>query len=238
MNNPVNIDIGEAFGFAFKDDKWIVKILVGGLLLFVPIIGTFMASGYTAATARHVVDRHPSPLPEWDNFGDLLKRGFFYLVIGLVYALPILLPMFLFLCVLFPLGAAAGDSDTAAGAGLIGLMTLCLIPLVLIFTIVASLFSYAALVRYVQSDKLGDAFQFGGVIEMVRAQPMTWVMLLLVGFLCGLVAGSGSLLFGFGFLFTTIYAQAVFGHALGQVAAQLSTAGAHDFGQNQFDPSM
>lgn len=236
MNNPVHIDIGEAFGFAFKDDKWIVKILVGGLLILVPFIGTFMASGYTAATARYVVDRHPSPLPEWDNFGDLLKRGFFYIVIGFVYALPILLPMFLFLCVLFPLGAAAGDSDAAAG--LIGLLTLCLIPLVLIFTIVASLFSYAALVRYVQSDNLGDAFQFGTVIEMVRDQPMTWVMLLLVGFLCALVAGSGSLLFGVGALFTTIYAQAVFGHALGQVAAQLSTAGSHDFGQNQFDPSM
>ncbi len=236
MNNPVRIDIGEAFGFAFKDDKWIVKILVGGLLLFVPFIGTFLALGYTAATARHVVDRHPSPLPEWGNFGDLLKRGFFSIVIGFVYALPILLPMFLFLCVLFPLGAATGDSDAAAG--LIGLLTLCLIPLVLIFTIVASLFSYAALVRYIQTDSLGDAFQFGVVIGMVRAQPMTWVMLLLVGFLGGLVAGSGSLLCGIGALFTTIYAQAVFGHALGQVAAQLSTTGAHDFGQNQFDPSM
>ncbi len=236
MNNPVRIDIGEAFGFAFKDHKWVTKILIGGLLLLVPFIGTFLASGYTIATARLVVDRHPSPLPEWDNFGDLLKRGFFSIVIGFVYALPILLPMFLFLCVLFPLGAAAGDSDAAAG--LIGLLTLCLIPLVLIFTIVASLFSYAALVRYIQTDSLGDAFQFGVVIEMVRAQPMTWVMLLLVGFLGGLVAGSGSLLCGIGALFTTIYAQAVFGHALGQVAAQLSTAGAHDFGQNQFDPSM
>lgn len=232
MNNPVHIDIGEAFGFAFKDDKWITKILVGVLLLIVPIIGTFMASGYTVATARHVVDRHPSPLPEWGNFGDLLKRGFFYIVIGFVYALPILLLMVLFFC----LGAAAGDSESAAG--LIGLLTLCLIPLVLIFTIIAALFSYAALVRYVQSDNLGDAFQFGAVIEMVRAQPMTWVMLLLVGFLCALVAGSGSLVCGFGALFTTIYAQAVFGHALGQVAAQLSTAGPHDFGQNRFDPSM
>jgi len=236
VNNPVRIDIGEAFGFAFKDHKWVTKILIGGLLLLVPFIGTFLASGYTIATARHVVDRHPSPLPEWDNFGDLLKRGFFSIVIGFVYALLLLLPAIGFAVITGIVGSVGGGSD--AVAGLILLLTLVFLLVMLAATVLVAAMSYAALVRYIQTDSLGDAFQFGVVLEMVRARPATWLWLFVVQLLTVVVASLGLIPCGLGIPFTAVYAQAAFGHALGQVAAQLSTAGAHDFGQNQFDPSM
>lgn len=236
MNNAVQIDIGRAFGFVTDDPKWLTKILIGGLISLIPIVGTFLISGYAIATGRRVMERHPYPLPEWDNMGDLIKKGFFYLVIGRVYAMPIVLLTIGFAVIVIILGALAGGSDVVTA--LILLLTLGFLLLMLVVVVVVTAMLYAAAVRYIQTDSLGDALQFGAVIEMVRARPVTWLWLFLVNVLTGLVASLGLLACGFGVLFTAVYAQAAFGHALGQVAAQLSTSGQHDHGQNPFDPSV
>ncbi len=236
MNNAVEIDIGRAFGLVTDDPKWLTKILIGGLILFIPIVGSLMIGGYIIATGRRVTERHPHPLPEWDNAGNLIKKGFFHLVIGLVYALPLILLSIGFALLVGIIGAAGGGSD--AVAGLILLLSLGFSLVMLAAAVLVAAMSYAATVRYIQTDSLGDALQFGAVLEMVRARPATWLWLFLVQILAAIVASLGSIACGFGALFTTVYAQAAFGHALGQVAAQLSSSGEHDNGQNLFDPSI
>ena len=95
------MDIGKSFGYAFEDDQWIPKILIaaaillGGIVLGIFVIPAFLAafllSGYGVEITRRVINGNPQVLPEWDNWGDLIIDGLKVWVIGIVYALPMIL---------------------------------------------------------------------------------------------------------------------------------------------------
>jgi hypothetical protein len=92
------MDIGRAFSFVFDDEQWVTSILIMGLLILVPILGSILLIGYMLETARNVAMNSPRPLPKWDNFGDKLSLGFAGFVISLVYALPIIVLAGLVVC--------------------------------------------------------------------------------------------------------------------------------------------
>lgn len=212
------MDIGKAFSFVFDDEQWISSILICGLLLLVPILGSFLVIGYMLETARNVAMGSPRPLPKWNNFGEKLSLGFAGFVISLVYALPLVLIVVLFACLGVGIGGAAGSEDAAAA--IIGSSMLCIVPLFMILALVIQPLILAATARYLQTGSLGSAFQVGEVIAMVRADLGGWVVLFLLYLLCGAVAGLGSIVV-IGFIFTAPYSQAVFGHLLGQKLIQM-----------------
>jgi hypothetical protein len=84
------MEIGKAFGFVTEDEQWITKVLIGGLIQFVPLLGTIAILGYSYRVALNVARGNPRPLPAWGEFGDFLGRGFFALVIQIVYLLPLI----------------------------------------------------------------------------------------------------------------------------------------------------
>jgi hypothetical protein len=218
------MDIGRAFSYVFDDDQWLTVILLGGLLLIVPIFGQIALLGFMVIAARNIMQGNPKPLPNWSNIGDKFMQGLYVLGIQLVYSLPILVPAFLLICVAGGLGAAAGDAE--AGAALASGLIFCLLPLLMIFGIVLQVFALAAMVRFLHTGSFGAAMQFGSVISEVRSDIGGWAILWALQLLCGFVAGAGSFAFGVGALFTTVYAQAVFGHLLGQMAQKKPLTGA------------
>lgn len=218
------MDIGRAFGFVTEDESWLNKILIGGLLQIIPIAGQLALIGYTLEVAQNVAQGNPRPLPGWSNFGDKLVKGLYGLVISLVYAIPVLLFMFVLFFIIGLAGAASADSDAAAG--LLSLLLLCLYPLLFVVALAIQVLIFAAYTRFIQTGSLGAALRVGEVLEIVRATPGKWVVLLLVYILCGLVGGLGSIACGIGALFTLVYSQAVFGHALGQMVVSMGGAGA------------
>lgn len=213
------MEIGKAFGFVTEDEQWITKVLIGGLIQFVPLLGTIAILGYSYRVAQNVARGNPRPLPAWGEFGDFLGRGFFALVIQIVYLLPliVLYGVFLFLTVA---GAAAAE-DSEAVAGVLGLLSLCLIPLQLVVALVCVFASLAAIMRYLATDSLGEAFKFGEVIATLRNHIGSFLMILAVGILAGLVAGLGVIACGIGVLFTGFYAQCVIGHVIGQAMQRI-----------------
>jgi hypothetical protein len=221
------MDLGRAFSYVFDDDQWLTVILLGGLLMIVPIFGQIVLLGFMIAAARNVMQGSPNPLPRWDNLGDKFMQGLYALGIQLVYALPIVIPIILLACVATGLGAAAGSEDAAA-ATIVSLF-LCLMPILIILGLVLQVFGFAATVRYLQTNSFSSAMQFGEVIRMVRSDIGGWVVLWLLYLLCSIVASAGSIAFGVGVLFTTVYSQAVFGHLLGQKARQ-NMVPANDYG--------
>ena len=216
------MDIGKAFSFVFEDEKWITKVLIGGLLVWIPIVN-FAVIGYGLKTAENVARGVERPLPEWGDFGDLFMRGLYYLIIALVYSIPILILSCIGGLVLGAFTSAAssvGDSSSsvgAAGGAALGLGLILFYLVVIVLSILTSLLLYPATARYVATGQMSEAFKFGEVIAMFRRSPGTWIILLLVAILASIVGSLGGIACGVGALFTLFYARLIDGHALGQV---------------------
>ena len=85
------MDMRRAFSYVFDDDEWLTVILLGGLILFVPILGQIVLIGFLCETARNVATGNSRPLPKWNHLGETFRLGLSGLLIQLVYALPIIL---------------------------------------------------------------------------------------------------------------------------------------------------
>ncbi|HEX5692874.1 MAG TPA: DUF4013 domain-containing protein, partial [Roseiflexaceae bacterium] len=209
------MDIGKAFSYVFEDERWISKVLIGGLILIVPILN-FAAFGYLVKIAQNVAQRNPRPLPEWSGqLGDHFMRGLNVFVIYLVYLLPVFILEGLFFCVTGGLASRVDAGSDASGAAF-GLLGVCLFPLILLLALVLFVLIFAAIARYAATNTLSEAFKFGEIIAGVRRNLSPWLMLLLVYILAQFVGGLGIIACGIGVFFTAFYAQCVLGHALGQ----------------------
>jgi hypothetical protein len=215
------MDIGKAFSYVFEDEQWISKVLLGGVILLIPIVGWIAVSGYMIKVAQNVAQGNPRPLPQWGEFGDHFMRGLYAFVIGLVYLIPVFVLEGLFFCVTGGLAAGTRRGEGTA-AGLLGV---CFVPLILILSLGLTFVLYAALARYVATNTMSEAFKFKEVIASVRANFTPWLMLWLVSLLAGLVGGLGLIACGIGVLFTSFYGVCVQGHALGQTVAQQGMMG-------------
>lgn len=211
------MDISRAFSFV-QDDRegWIAKILIGGLVFLIPIVGPFILLGYMLRIVENVSNDVAQPLPAWSDFGDLLLKGLYYLVISLVYLIPAFVVMGIFVCVA-GLGAnAASESDT--GGALVGVMSCIIMPIFFILALGGNALATIAAARYVVTGSLAQAFEVREVIAHLRANFGNWLMVLVTSILAGVVGSLGIIACGVGILFTLFYAYCVQGHAIGQVA--------------------
>jgi hypothetical protein len=224
----MNIDLGKAFGFVFEDEQWIGKVLIGGLISIIPIVN-FAIFGWMIQIARSVSQGNSASLPNWGDFGRYFMDGLLYIVIAIVYAIP----MFLLMCIgVLPVALLGGD-EAAAGAAI--LMVMCLMLLAVALGLVLSVITTAAVIRFIETGSLGAAFQFGEVLSMVRSDTKSWLIIWLYGILFGIVAQIGSSIFIIGLLFTYPYGMAGLGHVFGQVVAQRrAAAGAMQPGASTF----
>jgi hypothetical protein len=69
------MDLTEAMQFPFRREGGFTRILIGGVLLLIPIIGWLFILGYFTEVIRRVAEKHPDPMPNWDDFGAKLKDG-------------------------------------------------------------------------------------------------------------------------------------------------------------------
>ena len=219
------MDIGKAFTFVFDDEDWIVKILIAaaillvgillGILVIPAIVAGALLAGYSVEITRRVIQGDPQALPEWDNWGEMLADGIKVIVIGIVYALPVII---LSVCLGIPMGILAEDAE-----GLVSLLSVLLSCLNFLWAIVMSLLLPAAIAFYAAAGELSAAFRFGEVFAFVRDNLKTYLITFLMSWVASFVGGLGSIVCGVGVLVTSPYGWMVTGHLYGQ--AYLEAAG-------------
>ena len=82
------MDVNKAFRFMFDDKQWISKLLIGAVMsvLSFLIIPAFILQGYLVKIVRQVMDGNDSELPEWMDYGKLVRDGFFVTIGQLIWA--------------------------------------------------------------------------------------------------------------------------------------------------------
>jgi ABC-type phosphate transport system permease subunit len=216
------VDIEKAFGYVLSDERWITKILIAaaillaGILLSILVIPAIVAfallAGYQVEITRRVIHGDPQPLPEWDNWGNLLTDGLKVFVIGLVYALPIILVS---LCLGIPAGILAEDSEGASQ-----ILSAIMNCFNLLWSIPMGLLLPAAIASFVAQNDMAAAFRFDEVFALVRDNFATYLIVLLLGWVAGFIGGLGFALCFLPGLVTAPYSGWVKSHLYGQAYLQ------------------
>ena len=216
------MDIGSAFTYMFDDENWIAKLAIGGgiilagvilspliigLALFLPI------SGYMIEVLKNVRDGRPTPLPEWADFGSLFGKGLIVFVIGLVYNLPALL----FSCLSAGLSMAMQNADSDL-ASTLATVSICLSCIQVILSLLGNALLPAALIRYAQYETLGSAFQFGEIFSFISSNIGDYIIVILLGWVAGIIAIFGLILCVIGVVFTAFWSVLVAANLYGQLA--------------------
>lgn len=152
----VNLESG--FKFPFKDKKWLVKVLIGGLLICIPI-ANFLVFGYLLKILGDAKDKKEATLPEWTDWAGLFQEGFMAFIVALCYSLVFVILSILgripiIGCLTLPLQLAAGF--------LLG-------PVVAI-----------ALCFYLERKDLGAAFDFKGIFEKFKTNIADYLIVALI----------------------------------------------------------
>lgn len=230
------MDFGKAFTFMFEDPDWLRKLGVGTLvglvgILFSPIliglVPLIALLGYTLDVLRNVANGYERPLPEWQDWGGFLARGFKLFAAFLVWALPAIL-----IGIPLSIGSALADQNSGGMGAIAAILIACSSCLLILWGIFLTLLSPAIYVRIAQTDRFAAAFEFSRLWAFTRdnlgniiiAILLTWV----AGLIASIVAPLGLIALIIGVLVTLPFAMLwqylVQAHLFGQIAHTSVTA--------------
>jgi hypothetical protein len=204
------MDFGKAFSFVFDDEDWIKKILVGGLLMLIPIIGGLVVLGWAVEITKRVIKGDAEVLPDWSDFGGYLTKGFLVFVVAFVFMLPVILIQG---CSSLPYLYQNADETMVS---IFTVISICVGCFTTLYSILAYLVLPAAIGRYAVTNVLGEAFKLGAIYKMVKENLGTYALVLLGGLVASLIASLGVIACAIGVLFTAVYSMAINGHLWGQ----------------------
>lgn len=138
------MDLAAFIKYPLSDRDWVKKLLIGCVISIVPILN-LLSLGYFLNCLR-LGKQGRAELPEWEDWGELFKEGFFALLIIIIYlGIPlILLPILSFIPVIGSLAAS-------------------------ILLLLAGLLLPAALASYSARGDFADALQIKLIFERTSA---------------------------------------------------------------------
>lgn len=228
------MDIGKAFTYVFEDPNWVMKLIIGGAILFVGIIlsplllipllaAAAILLGYTLQVTRNVAEGSTTPLPAWGDFGTLFMRGLYALIGIIIYFLPVII----LACCILILNAVAGSGSSTSFSGqtssnsltgVAAIVAICLNCIIFIYSLVAGVTLQAPLTRYAMgANQLAVFWDFRGNMDYISKNLSNYVIALLISWVASFIAGFGFILCLIGFFVTTFWAMLVQSYLSGQV---------------------
>jgi len=208
------MEYGKAFTYVFDDEEWIMKIVIGGIVtlfsfLLIPIP---LLVGYMIQVIQNVARGDPKPLPAWSNMGALFVKGLKWIVVAIVYALPLILIVCLTTILSLAVGGDRRTADTLLTT--VSLLTTCCN---LIWSLFMTVVMPSAMIRFSLTENIGAAFQFGEVFRLITSNLGNYIIVIILGWVASFVAMFGFILCLIGVIFTTFWAVVVTGHLYGQL---------------------
>lgn len=219
------MDYEKAFKFVFDDKDWVKKIIIGGLLSIAAfvIIPIFFVLGYYIEVEQRAAKGNMI-LPEWDNWGEKLRKGFSVYVVFLVYLLPAVLLIGILvtaIIIISALSASNGPND-AAGA-LFAVLILFGYAFYFFYILLFTVIMPVIIVQYGRTESIRDAINVKKIFNIVKENFVQILILVAFAFLANFVGSLGMIALFVGVFFTSFYAQLVlynlygqFGKALGE----------------------
>ena len=209
------MDFGLAFSFPFQDEDWIKKVLIAAVISIIPVLGQIVVFGWSLEIARRVIQKHPAPLADWGDFGGVLVLGLKAFLVTLVYSIPLML-------LSAPTWIATALLDPEEMATVITIISICTGCLALIYGIILAFVLPTAFGQLASTDSIGSAFSIGRMVELVRAAPAAYLMVILGLVIVGILAPLGVILCVVGVFATIAYSAAIQGHLYGQAFVEAS----------------
>lgn len=217
------LNFEEAFRCIGRDRAWVQKLLLGALftLLSLVVIGIFLVQGYLLVFAERVSRAEEEPLPVWEDYGELLRRGAQGLLVSLVYCLPLVLLGVLALLLFLPLVFAGATSSQAIGQ-ITGLTTLFFALLWLVYiplAIVISIIIPAAYVQLILHDgDLAAAFRLRAVFGFIGRYRGQYALLTVLSYAASSLLSQVGYIACFVGIFVTVFVAQLFQyHLIGQL---------------------
>lgn len=214
------MDFGKAFSYPFKDSNWLSKVVIGGIINFIPILN-FAAIGYTVAQMKRVARGEEVPLEEWNEIGKKWVDGLLLAVAVFVWMLPGLLVFFL---LFMPSVLSSGMRDGSGAFGAAGAFGMLIFGL---WSILVALVTPAIYMNYALKGTVGAAFEFSTVFGMLTENIGEYITALIAVLVAGFVAGIIGLIPLLGFIisvFVMFYIYLVFAGAFGQILSRYMPA--------------
>ncbi|HSQ94373.1 MAG TPA: DUF4013 domain-containing protein [Methanoregula sp.] len=167
--------VGDSFEYAKeavvgKWNKW-VMLIIATILLGLPLMGYAMR-----------VLRGEKPAPEVEDWGTLFVDGIKYLIVALIYSIPVIIVWVLLIGAAF-VGVMSGDiSALFAGTMIVGVLVL------VVLAIIIGLFELIGVVRFARTGSIGEAFNFSAILATIaRIGWGSYIIALVVLFIVGIV---------------------------------------------------
>ena len=174
MEETMNIGSNLSSSFAYAKDG-LVGHWVRWILLLISCIIFPLILGYQLR-----IMRGEDPAPEANNWVKMLVDGILYIIIGIIYAIPlIIIAMVTMGPGLFAL--MSNPADIATGLGALGIGIIIFI----IVGIIISLFETIAIVNFAREERFGAAFAFGAILAKIKE--IGWLSLFLQILVYGIV---------------------------------------------------
>ncbi len=212
------MNFGQAFSYVFEDPDWAKKVLIPALIALIPLVGQIFLLGWSLDIARRVIQQNSRPLPDLD-FGRQFVDGLKGLVIGLVYAIPVIIftiPITIASTTIYSTGSPSPDQVPTAATTIVTLVSVCCGGLIFLYSILMAFVLPAAYGNFAATDQLGAAFRFNEVFGLVRAAPGAYLIVFLGLIVSGFIGGLGVIACGIGVVATLAYSMAINGHLYGQ----------------------
>jgi len=219
------MDIVKSLTFQFEDPEWLVKILIGAILVLLGILTLpiivgfaliFVLGGYVVEVVRNVMEGKETPMPQWDEWGKLFSEGLKFFIIELVWSIPSIL-----FIIFEEIGRLMTNGNSAGMATLGALFVLVFGLLNLAWGVVLMFITPAVMVNFARVGEVSAGFDLSFIFDFVQKEVVNIVIAAVIIWVAALAASiAGLILCLIGIFPALFWLTMVEAHLYGQIGKE------------------